>query len=78
MIIPGLTEYIANNGAEVYEVIDIQDAKKLKIKLGLKLAEVNIFCGKRGYKVVETKRAGTDPELNDTIKELIELYIAEH
>jgi hypothetical protein len=78
MIIPGLTEYIANNGAEVYEVIDIQDAKKLKIKLGLKLAEVNIFCGRRGYKVVETKRAGTDPELNDTIKELIELYIAEH
>lgn len=78
MIIPGLTEYIANNGAEVYEVIDIQDAKKLKIKLGLKLAEVNVFCGKRGYKIVVTKRAGTDPELNDTIKELIELYIAEH
>ena len=78
MIVPGLTEYIASNGAEVYEVIDIQDAKKLKVKLGLKLAEVNIFCGKRGYKIVVTKRVGTDPELNETIKDLIELYIAEH
>jgi len=78
MIIPGLTEYLSGEGVEVYEVIDIQDAKKLKIKLGLKLAEVNIFCGKRGYKIVETKRAGTDPELNETVKQLIELYIAEH
>ena len=59
----------------VTEVCDIQYGKKFKFRLGLKLAEVNVFYGKRGFKVVKSPKSGTNDELNGLMVELIEDYL---
>lgn len=77
-IIDGLIQYIKDNGAEVYETINIQSAKKLKIKLGLKKAEINLFYGKKGFTVTSVPKGETDGEFNEVMKQLIQLYILEN
>lgn len=77
-IVDGLTNYIKDNGAEVYDIENIQSAKKLHIQLGLKKAEINLFYGKRGFTVVSVPKGETDGELNEIMKQLIEVYISEN
>ena len=43
--------------------------------MGIKHAEINLFYGKRGFKIVESMRAGTDGELNKLMAELVDSYI---
>lgn len=77
-IIDGLIKYIQDNGAEVYDIVNIQSAKKLKIQLGLRKAEINLFYGKRGFTVTSVPKGETDGELNEIMKQLIEVYISEN
>ena len=74
-IMAGLKEYIKNSGLTLSEAISIQYGKKLRMSLGLKQAEVNIFFGRRGFSVVACPRCGTDDELNTLASELIRAYI---
>lgn len=76
-IIPEIQAYIESLDLKLDEVINIQYGKKLRISLGQKRAEVNLFFGKRGFSVVISPRCGTDKELNTLAADMIKAYIAE-
>lgn len=75
MIIGDLVAYIEDTGLSVAEVIDIQYGKKIRISMGLKQAEINVFFGKRGFSVVQSPKSGTNPELNELTAQLIQSFI---
>lgn len=74
-IMDGLKGYIEETGLVVSETIGIQYGQKLRIKMGGKEAEINIFFGKKGFSVVKSPRCGTNTELNDACADLIQHYI---
>ncbi|KAA6334236.1 hypothetical protein EZS27_017428 [termite gut metagenome] len=76
-IIDGLKEYIEQTGVILYEIINIQYGKKLRLKTGTREAEINLFFGKRGFSVVQSPRSGTSEEFNVLIADMIECYLAE-
>ena len=71
----GLKSYVESTGVVVYEIVNIQYAKKIRCKVGLKEAEINLFYGKRGFNVVQSPRCGTSTELNKLVSELILDYL---
>lgn len=75
MIIDELVAYIQDTGLVVSEIIDIQYGKKMRISMGTKKAEINLFYGKKGFSVVKSPRSGTNDELNDLTAQLIQSYI---
>lgn len=75
MIINDLVVYIQDTGLVVSEIIDIQYGKKIRINMGMKYAEINLFFGKRGFSVVKSPRSGTNSELNDLTVQLIQTFI---
>lgn len=75
MIIGDLVAYIQDTGLVVLEIIDIQYGKKIRISMGMKQAEINLFFGKRGFSVVKSPRSGTNTELNDLTAQLIQSFI---
>ena len=75
MIIEDLVTYIQNTGLVVSDIIDIQYGKKIRVTMGLKQAEVNLFFGKRGFSVVKSPRSGTNDELNDVTAQLIMSFV---
>lgn len=77
-ILHGLTQFVEDQGITLYETVNIQYAKKLRFKLGLKLAEINLFYGKRGFNVVQSPRSGTSAELNAMVAEIIQIYLSEN
>ena len=77
-IIDDIKLYIQETGLVVTEIINIQYAKKIRVSLGLKQAEVNLFYGKRGFSVVVSPRRGTDAELNNLVADLIRAFIDTH
>ncbi len=74
-VIAGLVSFIQEVGVEVSAVENIQYGKKIKMRLGVKLAECNVFYGKKGFSVVQSPKGGTNPELNKLMSELIMQYI---
>lgn len=74
-MIDDLKKYIEATGLIVSEIINIQYGKKIRIKMGLKQAEINLFFGRRGFTVVKSPRCGTDEELNQITADLIQNYI---
>lgn len=75
MITEDLVTYIQDTGLVVTEIIDIQYGKKIRVSMGMKLAEINLFFGKRGFSVVKSPRSGTNAELNDLTAQLIQSFI---
>ncbi len=76
-IIDPLCDKIKETGIEVSQVTNIQYAKKIRCKLGLRQGEFNLFYGKRGYSVVESPRRGTDSELNHLIVDITRAFLAD-
>lgn len=76
-IIENIKKYIEETGIQVTEIINISYGKKIRMQLGVKQAEINIFYGKRGYSVVKSPRCGTSRELNDITSELIHSFFAQ-
>lgn len=74
-IMQGLVDYVQSTGIIVDMVNDISYGKQIKFKMGIKHAEINLFYGKKGFKIVESMRAGTDGELNKLMAELVDSYI---
>lgn len=74
-IMDDLRAYIAQTGVEVTEVINISYGKKIRTRMRLRQAEVNLFYGKRGFSVVKSPRTGTDNEFNELMVELIQAFI---
>ena len=77
-IISNLQSHLKSYGIETTETINIQYGKKLRMTLGNKSAEVNLFYGRRGYTVAISPRNGTDEELNEITADLIRVYINEN
>ena len=75
LIIEDLVTYIQDTGLVVTEIIDIQYGKKIRISMGMKQAEINLFFGKRGFSVVKSPRSGTNGELNDLSAQLIQSFV---
>ena len=76
MIMERLTTFVESTGVQLYEVVNIQYGKKLRFKMGHKLAETNLFYGKRGFTVVQSPRSGTNEELNGLMAELLESFLS--
>ncbi|MBO4332349.1 MAG: virulence protein E [Paludibacteraceae bacterium] len=74
-IVGDLKAYIDATGITTTEIISIQYGKKMRFKLGLKQAEINLFYGKRGYSVVISPRCGTDEEMNKLVADLVQNFI---
>lgn len=74
-IINDLKKYIEKTGLIVYEIMNIQYAKKIRCKMGVRLGEINLFYGKRGFSVVQSPRSGTSDELNRLLADLITSYL---
>lgn len=74
-IIGGLKKYVEDTGIIVYEIVNIQYAKKIRCKMGSRLGEVNLFYGKRGFSVVQSPRSGTSTELNALLADLVTSYL---
>lgn len=77
-MIDGLKAYIEKMGVEVYEIGNIQYTKKIRCRLGLRQAEVNLFYGHKGFRVVKSPRGGTSDELNELVAQMIEVYLQEN
>lgn len=76
LIIDELKAFLSSLEIQVSEVIDISYGKKIRVSLGVKQAECNLFFGKRGFSVVKSPRKGTNSELNDMLQELILAFLA--
>ena len=74
-IICDLKKYIENTGLVVSEIINIQYAKKIRVNIGVKQAEINLFYGKKGFTVVQSPRCGTSADLNQIVADLVESFI---
>lgn len=74
-IMDELKQYVEETGVQLYEIQNIQYGKKLRFRMGQKLAEVNLFYGKRGFSVVQTPRGGTSADLNDLMVQLVNGFI---
>ena len=70
-----LKQHLEQTGLLVTEIVNIQYAKKVKVRMGMKEAEVNLFYGKRGFSVVISPRRGTNEELNKLVAQLIEQFV---
>lgn len=73
-----LHSYISKTGIVVQEIININYAKKIRVKIGTKLGEVNLFYGKRGFSVVQSPRTGTDTETNELLADVIRSFLIEN
>lgn len=72
-----LNDYVSDIGFMISEIINIQYGKKIRAKLGLKMAEVNLFYGKRGFSVVVSPKTGTDGTLNILLADTVQAFIDE-
>lgn len=70
-----LKVYIESMGLIVNGMSNINFGKKIKVSLGLKISEVNLFYGKKGFSVVATSKSGTNKELNELVAEVVGTYL---
>lgn len=77
-IVEDLKKYVEDSGIVVSEIINISYGKKIRMKMGVKQAEINVFYGKKGFSVVESPRSGTVAEFNKLTAELIKSFFWEN
>jgi len=75
-IMDDVKKYVEDTGIQIYEITNISYAKKVKMKLGMKMAEINIFFGKKGFTTTISPRTGTNAELNELCRDLISSYLS--
>ncbi len=75
-IMDGLRTFLETVDVVVTDIRDIHYGKKIKVSLGSKCAECNLFYGKRGFTAVQSPRTGTDKELNAMLQELIYAFLS--
>ncbi|PWJ57299.1 VirE-like protein [Dyadobacter jejuensis] len=60
---------------EISQLNKIQYGVKVCAKQGYRLAELNVFYGKRGFSVIKSPKTGTDPALNSVLYDVIFNYL---
>ena len=76
-IIGEIKAYVESHGIIVEDIVNIQYGKQIHMSLGINLAEVNLFYGRRGYSVVVSPRSGTNMNLNQLCADIINGFFAE-
>jgi hypothetical protein len=74
---PMVRAEFAKLGIQITEVRDINYGKKFVFSLGLKIGEVNLFYGSRGFSVVISPKSGTDVKLSEIGEMVIRKVLAE-
>lgn len=64
-------------GLQLETAVPIQFGLQLRCRGGNRQAEVSIFYGKRGFSVVKSTRSQTDPDLNQTLHDLVYTFLFE-
>ncbi len=70
-IMGALENHIISYNVDIKEVKSINYGKKIIISYKMKVAEVNVFYGKRGFSVVRSPKSGTDRELMELLYKII-------
>ena len=73
-----LKGFVEDQGVTVYDVTSIQYGKKIRCKLDERLAEVNLFYGKRGFSVVQSPKSNVSAKLNEVVAEIIQIFLDEN
>ncbi|GAA4410211.1 hypothetical protein GCM10023187_34540 [Nibrella viscosa] len=66
-----LRTMLPQHGLELKEVVTLNYGLKFCVTQGLRLAEINVFFGKRGFSLVKSPRTGTDPALADRLHDCL-------
>lgn len=74
-IMSDLKAFIEETGAVITSLSNINYGKQIMVKVGMKFAEVNLFYGKHGFRVVRSNKSGTDREVTELIGQLVETFI---
>ena len=74
-IVPDLKEFIERHEMLVTDIKSIQYGKQIQTVLGRRKAEVNLFYGRRGFTTVLSTKSGTDDELNQLLKQIVEDFL---
>ncbi|MBR5373098.1 MAG: virulence protein E [Paludibacteraceae bacterium] len=77
-VMTDLKTHVESTGTVVKSIRDINYGKQVMVQIGLRFAEVNIFFGKQGFRVVRSTKSGTDNELNEVFGQLVETFIMEY
>jgi len=73
-ILPNIQEHIQKYDITIKEVKNINYGKQIHFTVGPHFAEINVFYGKNGFKVVPTTKSGANAELTEiAAKSLCEL-----
>lgn len=64
---PMVREVCQENKLELVQVQPLNFGLKLMVRSGTRLAEVNVFYGKKGFSVVRSPKTGTDPTIADLL-----------
>lgn len=76
-IIGSVVDTIEKTGIVVADVVNIQYGKKIKVKMGALVGEINLFYGKNGFTVVQSPKRGTSEKLNQITADIINNFIEE-
>ena len=72
LAIKRLHEKLITYNLQILEERPIHYGKKVKIGVDLFWCEINIFYGRKGYRIVKTTKTGSHPQLADLAKQAIE------
>lgn len=70
-VVPDIVKRVEEFGVELKNTEPINFGKKMIFGLGSKWAQVNVFFGKKGYKVVKTPKTGSDSELTEVVFQIL-------
>lgn len=75
-------QYLEKHLAETYDITieksrPIQYGRQIRVRAGNLWAEINLFYGKRGYRVVPTTKTGSNQELGDLARKAIGVALEE-
>ena len=70
--IPLLEESLIRFNIELIEKTPIHYGRKLKFKIGIHWAELNLFYGKKGYSIIKTPKTGSNAELANSCFQIVQ------
>lgn len=62
-----ITYLCTNNNLVLVAILPINYGLKIQIKQGYRMAEINVFFGKKGYTVTRSPKTGTDANLSEVV-----------
>lgn len=70
-VAPMIEQLCAQQGLTLVASMPLNYGLKYQVKKGTRTAELNVFYGKRGFSVVRSPKTGSDPQLAETLYQLV-------